>query len=136
MFGEDAFVPVTQNNFEIRIYGMSGDSPTENANLLTLSTQEIGNIQEEQDVITVHYGNVLIKFPAKVSFSDVDWTLACYCEPNVLQGLRDWRKQVFDPNTERMGLPSAYMRTAYFIRYDSSGGKARDVIKCPGVWLK
>lgn len=136
MFGQDAMVPITQNNFEIRIYGVNGDAPTENANLLTLSTSEIGNIQEEQDVITVHYGNGIIKFPAKVSFSDVDWTLNCYCEPNVLEGLRDWRKTVFDPNSERMGLPSQYMRTVYFIRYDGSGGKARDVIKCPGVWLK
>ena len=135
MLGVDSYVPLTQNNFEIRIYGMNGDAPTENANLLTLSTSEIGNIQEEQDVITVHYGNGQIKFPSKVSFSDVDWTLNCYCEPNVLEGLREWRKQVYNPETERMGLPSEFMRTAYFIRYDGQGN-ARDVIKTPGVWVK
>lgn len=134
MLGQDSYVPLMQNNFEIRVYGMGGDAPTENANLLTLSTSEIGNIQEDQDVITVHYGNGQIKFPAKTSFQDVDWTLNCYCEPNVYQALRDWRKQVYDPDTERMGLPSAYMRTVYFIRYDGSGRKARDIIKCPGVW--
>lgn len=136
MLGVDTFVPIMQNNFEIRIYGMDGSAPTENANLLTLSTNEIGNIQEDQDVITVHYGNGIVKFPAKVSFQDVDWTLNCYCEPNVLEALRDWRKQVYDANTERMGLPSQYMRTAYFIRYDGAGQKARDIIKCPGCWIK
>lgn len=114
---------------------MDGSAPTENADLLTLSTAEIGEITEEQDVITVHYGNGLIKFPSKVSFSDVDWTLNCYCSPNVLGALRDWRKQVFDPNTERMGLPTEYMRTVYFIKYDGQGNP-RDVIKCPGVWIR
>lgn len=136
MLGVDAYVPLMQQNFEIRVYGMNGESPTENANLLTLSTSEIGEIQEDQDIITVHYGNGVIKFPNKVSFADVDWTLNCFCEPNVLGALRDWRKQVFDPDTELMGLPSQYMRTVYFIRYTSNGGMAKDIIKCPGVWLK
>lgn len=135
MFGVDSYVPLMQQNFEIRIYGMNGDAPTENANLLTLSTSEIGEVSEDQDVITVHYGNGIIKFPNKVSFNDVDWTLNCYCEPNVHEALRDWRKTVYNPETEKMGLPSEYMRTVYFIRYDGKGN-ARDVIKCPGCWIK
>lgn len=128
-------MPLTTNNFEIRIYGIDGSSPTENSDLLTLSTDEIGEISEDQDIITVHYGNGLVKFPSKTSFSDVDWTLNCYCEPNVLGALREWRKMVYDPDTERMGLPTEYMRTVYFIRYDGQGNP-RDIIKSPGVWIK
>lgn len=134
MLGVDSYVPLTTNNFEIRIYGMNGSDPTENANLLTLSTDEIGEISENQDVITVHYGNGIIKFPSKVSFDDVQWTLNCYCSPNVLGALREWKNQVFDSDTEKMGLPSEYMRNVYFIRYDGRGN-ARDVIKCPGTWI-
>ena len=67
MLGADTYVPLTTNNFEIRIYNMDGSAPTENANLLTLSTNEIGEIAEDQDIITVHYGNGIIKFPAKVT---------------------------------------------------------------------
>lgn len=100
-----------------------------------MSTAEIGEIVEEQEAITVHYGNGIIKFPSKVSFSDVDWTLNCYCSPNTLEQLRAWRKTVYDPDTERMGLPSEYMRTAYFIKY-SAQGEAKDVIKCPGTWIR
>ena len=121
-------------NFEIRIYNMDGSSPTENANLLTLSTDEIGEISEDQDEIVVHYGNGLIKFPAKVNFSNVDWTLNCYCEPNVIEPLQAWKNQVYDPETEKMGLPSQYMRTVYFIRYDGAGNQ-RQVLKAPGVWI-
>lgn len=134
MLGVDNYVPLTVNNFEIRIYNMDGSSPTEFSNLLTLSTDEIGDVQEEQDIITVHYGNGVIKFPSKVTFADVDWTLNCYCEPNVLEALREWRRQVYDPDTERMGLPSEYMRQVYFIRYDGQGN-VRDAIKCPGTWI-
>lgn len=135
MFGQDNYVPLTTQNFEIRVYNMDGSSPTENADLLTLSTNDIGEISEEQDTITVHYGNGVIKFPSKTTFNDVDWTLNCYCAPNVLGELRKWREKVYDSKTEKMGLPSEYMRTVYFIRYDGKGNQ-RDVIKCPGVWIK
>lgn len=43
---------------------------------------------------------------------------------------------MYDPDTERMGLPTSYMRTVYFIRYDASGRQARDIIKCPGTWIR
>ncbi len=134
MLGIDNYVPLTTNNFEVRVYNMDGTTPTENSDLLTLSTAEVGSIQEEQDSIVVHYGNGLIKFPSKVSFSDVEWTLNCYCTPNVLEALRAWRRQVFDPDTERMGLPSEYMKQVYFIKYDGQGN-VRDAIRCPGTWI-
>jgi len=134
MLGVDNYVPLTTNNFEVRIYNMDGSSPSEFSELLTLSTDEVGDIQEEQDSIVVHYGNGLIKFPSKVTFGDVDWTLNCYCEPNVLGALREWRKQVYDPDTERMGLPSEYMRQVFFLRYDGQGN-IRDGVRCPGTWI-
>lgn len=134
MLGVDNNVPLTVNNFEVRIYNMDGSSPTEFSELLTVSTDEVGEVAEEQDTIVVHYGNGVIKFPSKVNYSDVTWTLNCYCEPNVLQSLREWRRQVYDPETELMGLPSQYMRVVYFIKYDGQGNP-RDVIKCPGTWI-
>lgn len=134
MLGVDNYVPLTTNNFEVRIYNMDGSSPAEFSDLLTLSTDEVGNIVEEQDSIVVHYGNGVIKFPSKVTFADVDWTLNCYCTPNVLESLREWRRMVYDPQTEKMGLPTEYMRQVYFIRYDGQGN-VRDVIKCPGTWI-
>ena len=134
MLGIDNYVPLTTNNFEVRIYNMDGSSPSEFSDLLTLSTDEVGEIQEQQDSIVVHYGNGLIKFPSKVAFADVDWTLNCYCEPNVLDALREWRRQVYDPDTEKMGLPSQYMRQVFFLRYDGQGN-IRDGIRCPGTWI-
>ena len=134
MLGVDNYVPLTVNNFEVRIYNMDGSAPTEFSDLLTLSTDQVGEISETEDVITVHYGNGLIKFPSKVDYSDVTWTLNCYCEPNVLESLRAWRKQIYDPVTERMGLPSEYMRQVYFLRYDGQGN-IRDAIRCPGTWI-
>ena len=122
------------NLLEHTSYNMDGSSPAEFSDLLTLSTDEIGAIEEQQDTIVVHYGNGLIKFPSKVTFNDVTWTLNCYCEPNVLEALRAWRRQVYDPDTERMGLPSEYMRQVFFIRYDGQGN-VRDVIRCPGTWI-
>lgn len=135
MLGIDNFVPLMTNNFEIRIYNMDGTTPAEFSDLLTLSTDEVGQISESEDAITVHYGNGVIKFPGKVDYGEVDWTLNCYCEPNVLESLRAWRKLVYDPTTEKMGLPSQYMRQVFFIKYDGQGNP-RDVIRAPGTWIK
>ncbi len=134
MLGIDSFVPLTTNNFEVRVYNMDGSAPTEFSDLLTMSTDEVGAITEDEDQIIVHYGNGLIKFPSKVNYGNVDWTLNCYCEPNTLENLRAWRKLVYDPDTEKMGLPSQYMKQVFFIKYDGQGN-ARDVIRCPGTWI-
>lgn len=134
MFGVNNYVPLTTNNFEIRIYDINADTMAESSKLLTLSTAEVGAVAEQQDTIIVHYGNGLIKFPSKVTFEEVTWTLNCFCQPNVLGLLREWRRSVYDPDTERMGLPSEYMKDVYFIKYDGQGN-TRDVIKCPGTWI-
>lgn len=135
MLGQDAYVPVLQQNFEIRIYNMDGSSPDEFSDVLTLSTKEIGEISEEQDIITVHYGNGVIKFPNKVTYSDVPWTLNCFTSPNVLEALRAWRAKCYDTVSEAMGKPTDYMRSVYFIKY-SGDGTVLDVIKCPGTWIR
>ena len=135
MFGQDNYVPLMKQNFELRIYNMDGSVPTEFSTLLTLSTDTIGGINEEQDTIIIHYGNGIIKFPNKVTFNDVDWQLNCYCKPNVLEGLRAWRKLCYDSTDETMGLPSQYMKLGFAVRYDGQGNP-RDGIKLPGVWIK
>ena len=135
MLGIDNYVPLMQQNFEIRIYNMDGTTPSEFSDLLTLSTDEVGEISEDEEAIEVHYGNGIIKFPGKVTYGEVDWTLNCYCEPNVLESLRAWRNLVYDPITEKMGLPSQYMRQVFFIKYDGRG-EVKDVIRAPGTWIK
>lgn len=136
MLGQDAYVPMMQQNFEIRIYNMDGTTPDEFSDVLTLSTKEIGEIEEEQDVITVHYANGVIKFPGKVDYGEVTWTLNCFTAPNVLQALREWRSKCYNTQTEAMGKPTEYMRQVYFIRYSGDGQQVLDVIKCPGTWIR
>lgn len=139
MLGVDSYVPIMTNNFEIRIYsngGLTGTgTQTSYSDLLTLSTDSIGAIEENQDDITVHYGNGIIRFPTKVTYGDVNWTLNCYCSPDVAGKLQEWRQQVYDPITERMGLPTEYMRNVYFIRYDPQWN-CKQAIRCPGTWIK
>lgn len=136
MLGQNNYVPLTTNNFEVRVYDVArnGSTPTEFSQLLTLSTDSVGAVSESEDTITVHYGNGFIKFPSKVMFDEVTWTLNCFCEPNVIDILREWRRKVYDPKTEKMGLPSEYMKDVYFIKYDGQGN-SRDVIRCPGTWI-
>lgn len=134
MLGVDSAVPLTTNNFEIRVYGLDGDLASQFDEMLTLYTKEIGEIREEQDQIVVHYGNGLIKFPGKVTFPDTDWTLNCFCHPDIAEKLVKWRKQVYDPSTEKMGLPSQYRKNVYLVRYDGQGNM-KQCLKLPGVYI-
>ena len=136
MLGQDAYVPMMTQNFEIRIYNMDGTTPDEYSDTLTLSTDSIDAIKENQGTIDVHYGNGVIKFPGKVTFDEVNWTLNCFTSPNVLEALRAWKAQVFNTQTEAMGKPTEYMKQAYVIRYSGDGQQVLDVIKLPGVWIK
>lgn len=133
MLGQDSWVPITTNNFEIRIY--DNDATASSYDYLTLTTDQIGQIQEQEDDIVVHYANGVIRFPSKVTYSDVDWTLNCYCEPDTVSKLKEWRDLVYNPKTELMGLPSQYMKNVYFIRYDGQGN-VRQALKAPGCWPK
>lgn len=134
MLGQNNYVPLMQQNFEVRIYDNNDSNLGEQYKYLTLSTNAVGAVRETQDIITVEYGNGIIKFPNKVKFDNVTWTLNCFCEPSVLDALRAWRRLIFDPDTEKMGLPSEYMKQVYFIKYDGQGN-VRDVIECPGTWI-
>ena len=136
MLGQDAYVPMMTQNFEIRIYNMDGTTPDENSDVLTLSTDSIDEIKENQNDIEVHYGNGIIKFPGKVTYDNVNWTLNCFTTPNVLQALRDWRAKCYNTVTEAMGKPTEYMKQVYIIRYSGDGQQVLDVIKCPGTWIK
>ena len=131
MLGQDSYVPITINNFEVRVYDRND---VEFSQALTLATDSIGAVEENEGIIDVHYGNGFIRFPSKVVFNEVTWSLNCFCEPNILDELRKWRKQVYDPETEKMGLPSEYMKEVYFIKYDGQGN-TRDIIYCPGTWI-
>jgi len=132
MLAQDNMVPITTNNFEVRLFNLDGSQPSE-SNILTLYTDEIGDVQEEQDIISVHYGNGVQKFPSKVTFADVDWTLNYFCSPNVADAIHAWREKVFEFESQKMGLPSQYMKNAYFIRYDGQGNP-RSIIYLPCVW--
>lgn len=135
MLGIDSYVPLMKHNFEVRIYDNNGNDLGQSYEYLTLSTDSVGEISQNHGVITVNYGNGVVKFPDKVNYPDsVNWTLNCFCSPNVLDSLRGWMAQIYDPISEKMGLPSQYMKQVYFIKYDGQGNP-RDVIKCPGTWI-
>ena len=119
----------------LQLLNCFGALSDEFSDVLTLSTKEIGEIEEDQETITVHYGNGVIKFPGKVDYGEVTWTLNCFTAPNVLQSLRDWRAKCYNTVTEAMGKPTDFMRCVYFIKY-SGDGEVLDVIKCPGTWIK
>ena len=135
MLGQDAYVPVNEWNFEIRVYNMDGTTPDEYSDVLTLTTKSIDEISEDQQEIEVHYANGVVKYPGKVTYGDVNWTLNCFTSPNSLEALRAWRAKCYNTITEAMGKPSDYMRQVYFIKYGGAG-EVLDVIKCPGTWIK
>lgn len=137
MIGQDDYMPYLKDKFEIRLYPVNSTAGETNSydELLTLSTQSLGEFKKSYQAIEDFYGNDSVKFAGKPSFSSVSWTIKGYVGLDTQAALVAWDNQVFHSQTEKVGRPSQYMRDAYVLRDSGDGDPNYSRIwKWRGVW--
>lgn len=136
MIGQDDYMPYLKDKFEIRLYNVNSANLASFSDVLTLSTQSLGEFKKSYNVIEDYYGNDSLKFAGKPSYSSVQWTIKGYVGLDTQQALVDLDNQVFNSATEKTGRPSVYMKDAYVLR-DSGDGDANysRIWKWRGVWI-
>lgn len=137
MIGNDDYMPYLKDKFEIRLYPVNAANPGQSSyeDLLTLSTQSLGEFKKSYGVIEDFYGNDSVKFAGKPSFSSVSWTIKGYVGLDTQAALDNWEGQVFNSSNEHTGRPSQYMRDAYVLRDSGDGDPNYSRIwKWRGVW--
>lgn len=136
MIGQDDYMPYLKDKFEIRLYDVNSSDIASFSDVLTLSTQSLGDFKKSYTVLEDFYGNDSLKFAGKPQFTGVQWTIKGYVGLDSQQALVNLDNQVFDSATERVGRPSKYMKDAYVLRDSGDGdSKYSRIWKWRGVWL-
>lgn len=127
MVSSAGFEPQRNNNFEVQIIGLEG------AKKIMLAVASYSAPQININPIVIHYANNSIKYAGKPEFPDSTIVLNDYIGLNIEKVLVDWQKQVYDSETERIGLAVKYKKTAYLIEYSPDGRSYRQW-KIYGCW--
>lgn len=123
------FVPQHQNNWVLEIAGLPGDGK----DLIVLSLRSGALPNESNEPIVIPYGNEERKVAGKAKFADMPLKVNDWVDRKVRKAIVDWRKQVYDPETGNIGLPSLYKKSAEIILYASDGTRTRSV-RLVGLW--
>lgn len=113
------------NHFELMIDGLSDD--------VTLAVQSCPFPTTSNEVIELSYGNSKVKVAGQAVFDDVEIQLLDFIGQDTEIKLANWRKQVYDPETDKVGFAEDYKRNGYIYQFAPDGSHMR-TWKIIGAW--
>jgi len=113
------------NNFLVEINGLSES--------VSFLVKGIPLPSSENEVIEVKYGNSKIKLPGPASYSEGELTIHDSISLDTEKELSDWRAQVFDSQTEAIGLTENFKKDGLITEFTPDGSIGRQW-KIEGVW--
>lgn len=128
---EGDFAPQHQNNWMIEIADLEGDDKE----LIVLSLISGALPPEGNNEIELPYGNETRYVAGKAVYETIPLIVRDYVDRDIRGALMRWRRQVYDPETGNVGLPSAYKKNADMIIQASDGSISRQV-RLIGLWPK
>ena len=120
-----AFEVQRTNNFEVVLQGF----PPE----FTLAVESSPSPVISNDPIELAYGNSKVKVAGQATFDDFDIQIKDFIDADMEMYLYDWRGQVYDPWTDRIGWAKDYKRNGFLHQYAPDGTCQRSW-KLWGVW--
>lgn len=112
-------------NFAVSIEGFGED--------LTLSVKNFKLPGVTSGVLSIEYGNSTAKVAGKGSISDSSITINDYIGADMEAKMWEWRKQVYDPKTQKVGWVDQYKRRGRLYQFGPDGTVDRDWI-LEGIW--
>lgn len=113
------------NNFEVILQGF----PPE----FTLAVESSPSPVISNDPIELAYGNSKVKVAGQASFDDFDIQIKDFIDADMEMYLYEWRGQVYDPWSDRIGWAKDYKRNGFLHQYAPDGTCQRSW-KLWGVW--
>lgn len=117
-----------KNNFILSVPGVG-----ESEQLLTLAVVSCALPTESNEVITLSYGNTEIKVAGKSKTEGGSLVVRDYLQKDMELVLDNWRKTVWNKDTDGIGFAANYKRQCRIIQYAPDGSYQR-VWKIEGVW--
>ena len=88
---------------------------------------------EENEVITLQYGNEEVHVAGRLKYSEGSITVRDMVDKDIYRLLRDWRRQVDDVVSGNIGFAAAYKKTARIVLVAPDNTVARQV-QLTGLW--
>lgn len=116
------------NNFEIQIDNVIKVRPL----ILAVVSGFLPN--ESNEVISLNYGNTTITVAGKANANGSgSLVVRDFVQEDIEQVIDEWRKTVYDKDTDAIGLAADYKKPAYVTQYAPDGTLLR-VWNLEGVW--
>lgn len=103
------------------------------SNDITLAVESVSLPAISNDPIELAYGNSKVKVAGQATFDDISLTVKDFIEADIEMALMKWRKQVYDPETDKMGWASQYKKDGTITQYGPDGSCLRKW-KLQGIW--
>ena len=113
------------NNFELVL--------DEFGNWFTLSVESCPLPTITNSAIELAYGNSKVKVAGQAEFDQISLVVKDAIELDVEYQLWQWRKQVYDPETDKIGWAADYKKNGYIYQYAPDGTCARGW-RMLGIW--
>lgn len=113
------------NNFEVRIDGLGED--------VTLCVESCPLPTISNDPIELGYGNSKVKVAGQASFDDIEIVVKDAIGYDTEMKLWNWRKKVYDPETDKIGWAADYKKQGIIYQYSPDGSIERNW-KIIGCW--
>lgn len=113
------------NHFEVILDGF-GDE-------FTLSVESCPLPTVSNDPIELSYGNSKVKVAGQATFEDIEIVVKDAIGADIEYKLWEWRKQVYDPETDKIGWAADYKRNGRIHQYAPDGTYVR-TWRIIGAW--
>ena len=101
------------NNFEVVLDGMD--------DAFTLAVESAPSPSINNDPIELAYGNANVKVAGAATYDDFEITCKDFIDADMEAYLYEWRGQVYDPKSDRIGWAKDYKRDGYLHQYSPDG---------------
>lgn len=124
------------NNFEFILSGIGElTGNVNNTRTITLAVDGAFLPTEDNSVQELHYSNTAVKVAGTVTYGSGTLTLKdMITEGSDIESIiTEWRKSVYDPETDKIGLAFNYKKDARVVQYAPDGSMER-TWKLQGCW--
>jgi len=122
------FEPQRANNFSIEIPLSGADK-----DLIIMGLEGFSLPQQKNETVTLSYQNEQRKVAGQVSVDEATLTMKDFVDVDTRGAVLRWRKQVYDPQTGKIGLAKNYKKTGHVVMTAPDGTSQR-VARVIGVW--
>ena len=117
-----------KNNFVLSIPGIG-----ESEQVLTLAVVSAALPTESNEVITLNYGNTNVKVAGTANTEGGTVVVRDYLQKDMELIIDNWRKSVWNKDTDAIGFAANYKKQARIIQYAPDGTYER-TWKIEGIW--